>query len=133
MVKSGVEWSHGSDQNGQKRSASHRVRSVLASVAARLEVLHALHRRALWAASTGDQKKHFGPSGKLFGSEAMIECGEMLMALTAPDSLFSGNTVLGKIEREYRRSIAATIYMGSSEVQRSIIAETGLGLPRTRN
>lgn len=133
MVKSGVEWSHGSDQNGVKRSASHRVRSVLASVAARLEVLHALHRRALWAASTGDQKKHFGPSGKLFGSEAMIECGEMLMALTAPDSLFSGNTVLGKIEREYRRSIAATIYMGSSEVQRSIIAETGLGLPRTRN
>lgn len=109
------------------------VRAALARTAAHIQVIEALNARSLWAFAAGRAQKHFGPSGKLFGSEAMIRCGTELMAMAAPDSLFGGLTPEGRIEREYRRSIAATIYMGTSEVQRSIIAEAGLQLPRTRN
>lgn len=133
MLASGVEWARSHSRGGAPLIADRHVRAVLAGVAARLEVIGVLHRRALWAYGTGNAQKHHGPSGKLFGSESMISCSAELMALTAPDSLLQGFTTLGRIEREYRRSIAATIYMGTSEVQRSIIAEAGLGLPRTRN
>ena len=36
------------------------------------------------------------------------------------------------IEYKHRHSIANTIYGGTSEIHRSVIAEQALGLPRTR-
>jgi len=38
----------------------------------------------------------------------------------------------GFVEHAFRHSTVTTIYGGSSEVQRGIIAERGLGLPRSR-
>jgi len=43
------------------------------------------------------------------------------------------NSDLGWIELESRRAISTTIYAGTSEVQRSIIAESALNMPRTRS
>ena len=40
--------------------------------------------------------------------------------------------IAGLVEHAYRHSTVTTIYGGTSEVQRGIIAERGLGLPRTR-
>lgn len=133
MLDGGVEWAM-SARRGQGKAIDDPVtRAVLASVATRLEISDVLSRRSAWAAATGKLQKHFGPAAKLLGSEFWVSCSADLMAMAAPDTLFPGYTPAGRIERQFRRSVPSTIYSGSSEVQRSIVAEAGLGLPRTRN
>jgi 3-oxochol-4-en-24-oyl-CoA dehydrogenase len=127
MLEGGVEWAMTRD-----RIHDPATRAVLASVATRMEVTDVLSRRTTWSGSVGKTPKHFGPTAKLFGSEAWVSCAADLMAMAAPDTLMQGYTSAGSIERQFRRAVPSTIYAGSSEVQRSIIAEAGLGLPRTR-
>lgn len=54
------------------------------------------------------------------------------MEVAAPDSLELSGEPAGSMEFMLRRAIPSTIYAGTSEVQRSLIAEAGLGLPRSR-
>ncbi len=133
MLDGGVEWASAA-RRGQGRAIDDpATRAVLASVAARLEISDVLSRRSAWASAVGKLQKHFGPSAKLLGSEYWVSCSADLMAMAAPDTLLPGYTPQGRIERQFRRAVPSTIYSGSSEVQRSIVAEAGLGLPRTRN
>jgi alkylation response protein AidB-like acyl-CoA dehydrogenase len=76
---------------------------------------------------------------KLFSSEARQNMGRAAAEIQGPDALhLNGDPVTGSgvdgpgdtwLE-EYFRSFAATISAGTSEIQRSIIAERVLGLPR---
>ena len=56
--------------------------------------------------------------------------GEWLLAqahelrLAAPRSLLRGFDAIGEIEKRSRRAIPGTIYAGTSEIQRSLIAES---------
>ena len=133
MLEGGLEWAKAAQRNGRRAIDDPATRAVLASVATRLEVTDALSRRTTWSGSVGKAQKHFGPAAKLFGSEAWVSCSTDLMAMAAPDTLLQGYTDTGRIERQFRRAVPSTIYAGSSEVQRSIVAEAGLGLPRTRS
>jgi 3-oxochol-4-en-24-oyl-CoA dehydrogenase len=128
MLEGGIEWAKTTSRIDEPAT-----RAVLASVATRMEVTDVLNRRTTWSSSIGKTPKHFGPTAKLFGSEAWVSCSADLMAMAAPDTLLQGYTPAGSIERQFRRAVPSTIYAGSSEVQRSIIAEAGLGLPRTRS
>lgn len=133
MLEGAVDWANEASRGVGKAIDDPATRAVLASVATRMEVVDVLSRRTTWAFGVGKSRKHFGPSAKLFGSECWVSCGSELMAVTAPVSLVQGFTATGRIEKNFRRAVPSTIYAGSSEVQRSIIAEAGLGLPRTRN
>lgn len=132
MLVSAVEWARTASRRGKPAIEDPGIRATLARSATRLEVIDALSRRTSWGFGVGKSRKHYGPSAKLFGSESWIRCGSELMALAAPDTLLQGYTSPGRIEKEYRRSVPSTIYAGTSEVQRSLVAEAGLGLPRTR-
>jgi alkylation response protein AidB-like acyl-CoA dehydrogenase len=133
MLEAALEWARGAKRVGVPVMQIPSVRARLAATATRIEVLEVLSRRTVWAAAAGESRKHYGPSGKLFGSESWVKCSGDLMNLAAPDTLLQGYTSLGKIEKLYRRSLPSTIYAGASEIQRSLIAEAGLGLPRSRS
>ncbi len=108
-------------------------RSRLARVAVHTEIANLLCRRAVWAAAENHASRAFGAMSKLFATETYMHDAEALLALAAPDSLFAGRDPLGRLELKHRHAIANTIYGGTSEIHRSVIAEQGLGMPRTRS
>jgi alkylation response protein AidB-like acyl-CoA dehydrogenase len=54
------------------------------------------------------------------------------MEMAAPETLRVEQSDTGWIEMEYRRALPSTIYGGTSEIHRSIIAESALKMPRSR-
>ena len=74
---------------------------------------------------------------KLFETETLVRDAQDLLDLAAPESLLregeSGAAADGVLEFYYRFAPAPTIYGGTSEIMRSIIAQQALGLPRSRS
>jgi alkylation response protein AidB-like acyl-CoA dehydrogenase len=78
--------------------------------------------RATAAAATG---------GKLFASLHHQRMGELAMDVFGQDAVYGGATgPAGEARKLFLQSRAETIYGGTSEIQRNIIAERVLGLPR---
>ncbi|GAA2210135.1 acyl-CoA dehydrogenase family protein [Nonomuraea monospora] len=68
---------------------------------------------------------------KLYWSEWHRRLGELAQAVQGRAGLVAGaGGELGDLQRLYLFSRADTIYAGSSEIQRNVIAERTLGLPR---
>jgi alkylation response protein AidB-like acyl-CoA dehydrogenase len=110
------------------------VRERLARCAAEVEVSLLLQRRSAWMAEQGEVPVAEGPMAKLYSSEALERAAEDLCELVGPDALRSYLDPTaprrGRIEHARRFSLGTTIYAGTSEIQRTIIAQRGLGLPR---
>ncbi|HKY13660.1 MAG TPA: acyl-CoA dehydrogenase family protein [Microthrixaceae bacterium] len=110
------------------------VRQRLVKVATDLEVARLLERRTSWMETVGEVPVAEGPMSKLFSTEAIVRGSEELTALVGPDALRSRSDPSavhgGRIEHLLRFSLGTTIYAGTSEVQRNIIAQRRCGLPR---
>jgi alkylation response protein AidB-like acyl-CoA dehydrogenase len=89
--------------------------------------------RANWTQVHGKGNGAYGPMAKMFSSELFITDSRDLLDLTAPHSLSKRKGPAAKINQAYRHAHGTTIYGGTSQVHRSMIAEKGLGLPRSRN
>ncbi|MDG2028777.1 MAG: acyl-CoA dehydrogenase [Acidimicrobiales bacterium] len=113
------------------------VRVRLARVTARARISALFNLRSLWRGAEGHPNRAEGPMSKLFSAEAYIEDAADLVDLAAPESLLTAADPAsihdGELEFGYRLSAATSIYGGSSEIMRSIIAEVALGMPRSRS
>jgi alkylation response protein AidB-like acyl-CoA dehydrogenase len=89
--------------------------------------------RANWTQVHGKGNGAYGPMAKMFSSELFITDSRDLLDLTAPYSLAKRKGAANAINLAYRHAHGTTIYGGTSQVHRSMIAEKGLGLPRSRN
>jgi alkylation response protein AidB-like acyl-CoA dehydrogenase len=104
----------------------------LARTAANVWVSELLTFRVQWVIAEGKANHAYGPMAKMFSSEKFRSDARDLLDLTAPLSLSKRKGPAEEINMFYRHSQGSTIYGGTSEVHRSMIAERGLGLPRTR-
>lgn len=123
----------GSDE-GAPRLAEPDVRRRLARIAMEAEVSKLLQRRCVWMGETGRAPVAEGSMSKVFSTEALTRATEDVMEMVGPDAVRSyfepTAPEQGRFEHLLRFSLGTTIYAGTSEVQRSIIAQRGLGLPR---
>jgi 3-oxochol-4-en-24-oyl-CoA dehydrogenase len=109
-------------------------RRVLARAATQNMVADVLCRRAVWGAVEGRYEITWGPMAKLFTTEALLADASAIVELAAPASLVRGvDEDLDVVESMMRRAIAMTIYGGTSEIHRSLIAENSLGMPKSRS
>ena len=111
------------DPNAQKRLAKSMAHFYLTEMIA---------RRSLWAAVEKLPNLAYGPMAKMFSSEKFMEDASDLLDLTAPYSLSKREGPAGLLNLSYRHAQGTTIYGGTSEIHRSMIAERALGLPRSR-
>ena len=111
------------DRLAQVRLARATAHTILAEV---------ISLRALWAGVTKKPNLAYGPMAKLFSSEKFLKDSSDLLDLTAPFSLSNREGPAAFLNQCYRHSQGTTIYGGTSEVHRSMIAERALRLPRSR-
>jgi alkylation response protein AidB-like acyl-CoA dehydrogenase len=135
LFEDALEYVRGTfDAQGRPRSDDPLVRERLVRVAIDNEVTELLAQRAAWVALAGQLPGQEGAECKLFATEAFTRATETLLALLGPDGLRSGahSPAQGRIEHAFRFAPVTTIWGGTSEIQKNLVAERGLGLPRQR-
>ncbi len=132
MVEVAAEWARSSEREGRPVIEDSAVLARLAKCYIDAHIAEGLSARVLGARLAGQKDLAFGPAAKVFSTEAFIVDSADLLDLAAPKSLLRGKEGLGLIEKGYRHSTATSIYGGTSEVLRSMVAERRLGLPRSR-
>ena len=131
LMRAALEWAHGAtDVDGQRPIDQPAVRARLAKARTHMEIADLFCRRVTAAIGTERMTRAMGPMAKMFATDIYMEDAADLVALAAPASLRHETPALSMIEEAYRQSIGQTIYGGTSEVHRSIVAQHGLGLPR---
>jgi hypothetical protein len=110
-------------------------RERLANMAIDNEVAKLLAYRVSWVTASGGLPGVEGSMHKLWYAERLNADTSELLDMLGEEGILGGEDggpVAGMVEHTYRHAPVTTIYGGSSEIQRSIIAERGLGLPRSR-
>lgn len=127
-------WATTPNDEGTQPILNTDVRRRLARVAIENEVSELLLRRCVWMLEQGDIPVSEGPMSKVFSTEALVRASQDMVELVGTDGIRSylepTAPERGRIEHSLRFSLGTTIYAGTSEVQRNIIAQRGLGLPR---
>jgi len=134
MFQHALQYAQNTERDGRKLLEHAHVKAMLARIATHVTIAQMLCYRGIWAVyNKVPQRAAFGPMSKLFSTEMYQKDACELMDLFAPHSLFRDDEDLMEVELGYRQSVGMRIYGGTSEVHRSLIAEQGLGMPRTRS
>jgi len=124
------------DEDGRRYIDDPLVRERLAGAAIGNEMSNLLGWRAAWMAANDELPGVEGTMAKLATTEHYQRTADDLIDMLGAEGLRRhgqpGAAADGWIEAIYRHCQVTTIYGGTSEVCRGVIAERGLGLPRSR-
>ncbi len=127
-------WASSTASDGTIPLSDPDVRRRIARVAMESEVSMLMQRRCVWMSEQGRVPVAEGPMSKLFSTEALERASQDIVELVGPDGLRSyfepTAPERGRFDHTMRFALGTTIYAGTSEIQRTIIAQRGLGLPR---
>ncbi len=132
MVKAAADWARRNNRDGKPAIEHPDTLARLARTQGHARIIELMAVRSVWAQANGRADQAQGPASKVFTTSKFISDSADLLDLTAPDSLVRGKSGLGLIEQGYRHSAATSVYGGTSEVLRSMVAERRLGMPRSR-
>ena len=124
------------DGDARRRAARRRRWCATASprLAAEIEVGRRLMIHCAELATGGTTPPEMGAISKVFSGELMERFGEAALDILGPRAALSqgapGALRHGRYEQGLRHSLMWVISIGTNEIQRSLIAQRGLGLPR---
>lgn len=127
-------WAKARDESGRRAVDSPWVRSLLAECYARLEAMRLINFRIAADLELGRMDVALASSTKVYGSESAIEILRKLSEILGAGGLVRAGSaaaqLLGELEYELRASVTLTFGGGTNEIQRGLIAQFGLGMPR---
>lgn len=127
-------WAKARDESGRRAIDAPWVRSLLAECYARLEAMRLINFRIAADLERGQMDVALASSTKVYGSESAIEILRKLSEILGAGGLVGAGSaaalLLGELEYELRASVTLTFGGGTNEIQRGLIAQFGLGMPR---
>jgi alkylation response protein AidB-like acyl-CoA dehydrogenase len=110
------------------------VRDKMAILASEIEVGRQLMMHCAELATDGVTPPEYGAISKVFSGELMERFGEAALDILGMRAALSeqmpGAIDNGRFEQNLRHSLMWVISIGTNEIQRSLIAQRGLGLPK---
>ncbi|EJN36641.1 acyl-CoA dehydrogenase [Pseudomonas sp. GM84] len=129
-------WARARDEQGRRAMDKAWVRSALAECYARLEAMRLINLRIAANLEREHMDVALSSTTKVYGSESAIEILRRLSSIVGANGLVrSGSAAAalhGDLEYELRASVTVTFGGGTNEIQRELIAQFGLGMPRTQ-
>jgi alkylation response protein AidB-like acyl-CoA dehydrogenase len=118
LLETSIRYANEREQFGQPIGKFQAVASKIVDMNIRLETARALLYKAAWQKARGKSTYLEAAMAKLYISESWIGCARSAMQIHGG----YGYMVEYGIERELRDAMASTLYSGTSEIQRTIIA-----------
>ncbi|WP_130871345.1 MULTISPECIES: acyl-CoA dehydrogenase family protein [Pseudomonas] len=131
-----LKWANAADERGVRATDKALVRAGLAQCYARLEAMRLINLRIAADLERDRMDVALASTTKVYGSESGIEILRVLSNMVGAAGLIrSGSPAAllhGELEYEVRASVTLTFGGGTNEIQRELIAQFGLGMPRTQ-
>jgi len=131
-----LKWANAADERGVRATDKAWVRAGLAQCYARLEAMRLINLRIAADLERDRMDVALASTTKVYGSESGIEMLRVLSNMVGAAGLIrSGSPAAllhGELVYDVRASVPLTFGGGTNEIQRELIAQFGLGMPRTQ-
>jgi len=128
-----VEYIKVEKRDGKPLSKDPLIRQKVAEMAIELEAIYLLYYQLAYLLDKGAVPNYQSSMQKLFSTEAVQRLTSNAIQIVGLCGALKGDSkwvpLMGRIEFYFLHSVIETIYGGTSEIQRNIIATRGLGLP----
>lgn len=127
-------WAKTPDEQGKRATDNPWVRSALAECYAKLEAMRLINFRIAADLDQGKMDIALASITKVYGSESSIEILRKLIDIVGMNGMVredsAASFLMGELEYEVRASVTLTFGGGTNEIQRELIAQFGIGMPR---
>ncbi len=137
VIEAAIDWARGARRaDGTRPIDDDEVRHKLVRAAIDVEVCRSFAYHTAALASSGAMFGVEGSMTKLFASESYKRHCAWFLDMMGTHGLLTGDDPDahrdGLVEEHYRHAPVTAIYGGTSEINRNLVAESWLGLPRSR-
>ena len=127
-------WANTADEQGKSAANNPWVRAALAECYAKLEAMRLINFRIAADLEKGHMDIALASITKVYGSECSIEILRKLIDIVGMNGMVRDDSaasfLMGELEYEVRASVPLTFGGGANELQRELIAQFGIGMPR---
>jgi alkylation response protein AidB-like acyl-CoA dehydrogenase len=129
-----LDWAKARDEQGRRAIDQAWVRRSFAECYAKLEAMRIINFRIAADLEAGGMDVALASTTKVYGSECVVDILRRLQDIVGASALVRGGSaaalLAGELEYEIRANTINTFGGGTNEIQRELIAQFGLGMPR---